>query len=255
MHSPNIPPIVPQLRQAEQAVLDALSSAKGRGKDGLSEEQLDQLNAAVAMLEADGGVIGELSSGARAARSPDRPRLLPSPEPSPPRSAAPRSADHLAAAGRQLAAAVHQPARQRVAHPAHLRGCAPGPCTAQLPAPWRLPARPPLGWRALARPDPTRPDAPRRAVAGVDAFSVYQEVTLQGEQARVNNIVDFGSKIGYLKVADGLVAGADDDVLMCWWLVGWGHGCSPPLARAAEPRVLVAQPLTCRARLPPAGRG
>ena len=36
---------------------------------------------------------------------------------------------------------------------------------------------------------------------GVNAFSVYQEITLQdGADARVNNIVDFGPKIGQLKV-------------------------------------------------------
>jgi hypothetical protein len=34
----------------------------------------------------------------------------------------------------------------------------------------------------------------------VEAFSVFQEVTLLEEEARVNNIVDFGSNIGYLKV-------------------------------------------------------
>ena len=36
-------------------MLEALSSAKGRGKAGLSEEQLEQLNRAVAALEADVG--------------------------------------------------------------------------------------------------------------------------------------------------------------------------------------------------------
>ncbi|PNW85211.1 hypothetical protein CHLRE_03g176350v5 [Chlamydomonas reinhardtii] len=41
---------------AEQAVLSALASARGRGKEGLSEEQLEQLNSAVEALEADGGV-------------------------------------------------------------------------------------------------------------------------------------------------------------------------------------------------------
>ena len=36
---------------------------------------------------------------------------------------------------------------------------------------------------------------------GVNAFTVYQEITLQdGVDARVNNIVDFGPKIGQLKV-------------------------------------------------------
>lgn len=46
----------PQLSDAEAAILDALKSAKGRGKEGLSASQLSQLNAAVELLEADGGV-------------------------------------------------------------------------------------------------------------------------------------------------------------------------------------------------------
>lgn len=35
---------------------------------------------------------------------------------------------------------------------------------------------------------------------GVDAFKVFQEVQLQGDDPRVNNVVEFGSNIGYLKV-------------------------------------------------------
>ncbi|KIY95935.1 putative plastid-lipid-associated protein 12 [Monoraphidium neglectum] len=40
----------------ELAVLDALRSAKGRGKEGLSEEALQQLSLAISVLEQDGGV-------------------------------------------------------------------------------------------------------------------------------------------------------------------------------------------------------
>ncbi|KAI8475801.1 MAG: hypothetical protein J3K34DRAFT_516979 [Monoraphidium minutum] len=43
------------LAQAELAVLEALRSAKGRGKEGLSDETLTQLNLAISVLEADGG--------------------------------------------------------------------------------------------------------------------------------------------------------------------------------------------------------
>lgn len=45
----------PQKQQAEQQVLGALQGAKGRGKEGLAPEQLEALNAAVGLLEADGG--------------------------------------------------------------------------------------------------------------------------------------------------------------------------------------------------------
>ena len=40
----------------EAAVLNAISSAKGRGKSGLTLEQLDAFDAAVTALEQDGGV-------------------------------------------------------------------------------------------------------------------------------------------------------------------------------------------------------
>ncbi|KAG2500058.1 hypothetical protein HYH03_002335 [Edaphochlamys debaryana] len=46
-----------ELKEAEAAVLAALSGAKGRGKEGLSPEDLSSLEAAVAKLEADGGVV------------------------------------------------------------------------------------------------------------------------------------------------------------------------------------------------------
>lgn len=39
-------------------MLEALRSARGRGKEGLSEAALSQLNLALSVLEADGGVEG-----------------------------------------------------------------------------------------------------------------------------------------------------------------------------------------------------
>lgn len=45
-----------QLQDAEQQVLSALESAKGRGKGGLDPQQLLELNAAFELLEQDGGV-------------------------------------------------------------------------------------------------------------------------------------------------------------------------------------------------------
>lgn len=38
--------------------MSALSGAKGRGKAGLGDEQQQALNAAIELLEADGGVSG-----------------------------------------------------------------------------------------------------------------------------------------------------------------------------------------------------
>ena len=59
------------MAQAELAVLDALRSAKGRGKEGLSEEVQQQLGLAVSVLEADGGVSGACAErDARRGRTP-----------------------------------------------------------------------------------------------------------------------------------------------------------------------------------------
>ena len=43
---------------AEAAVIAALTGARGRGKTGLSEDQLAELNEAIETLEADSGVSG-----------------------------------------------------------------------------------------------------------------------------------------------------------------------------------------------------
>lgn len=40
----------------------------------------------------------------------------------------------------------------------------------------------------------------QRTFVGVDAFKVFQEVLLLPDQPRVNNVVEFGTNIGYLKV-------------------------------------------------------
>jgi hypothetical protein len=55
-------------------------------------------------------------------------------------------------------------------------------------------------WQLLYTSRPGTASPIQRTFVGVDAFSVFQEVTLLEEEARVNNIVDFGSNIGYLKV-------------------------------------------------------
>lgn len=55
-------------QSAEASVLQALTSAKGRGKTGLSEEQLQQLNAGIQTLEDDGGVRGQNIHRAAVAR-------------------------------------------------------------------------------------------------------------------------------------------------------------------------------------------
>lgn len=49
-----------QVKNAEQQVLSALQSAKGRGRV-LPDEQLQQLNAAIQLLEDEGGVSGALT--------------------------------------------------------------------------------------------------------------------------------------------------------------------------------------------------
>lgn len=112
-----------ELQSLEQQVLAALSGAKGRGKEGLTTEQLSSLNGAVEQLEANGGV------------------------------ADPTTNDNLD--GR---------------------------------------------WRLLYTSRPGSASPIQRTFTGVDAFSVFQEVELTADDARINNVVDFGPVIGYLKV-------------------------------------------------------
>jgi hypothetical protein len=62
-HSPTTNNNTQQVKDAETAVLAALQGAKGRGKEGLSPAQLASLNAALAVLEADGGAPGVMLGG------------------------------------------------------------------------------------------------------------------------------------------------------------------------------------------------
>lgn len=110
--------------QAQRSLLEAIQGAKGRGKTGLSSQQLELLEEAVAVLEADGGV-----------RDPAASLLL---------------------EGR---------------------------------------------WRLLFTTRPGTASPIQRTFTGVEGFSVFQDIELSGDgQARVNNVVDFGKGIGYLKV-------------------------------------------------------
>ena len=116
-------------------MLEALRSARGRGRDGLDAEALDKLNLAISALEADGGV----------------------PDP------------------------TNRP---------------------EIDGKWRL--------LYTSRPGSASPI--QRAFTGVEAFSIFQEVALFGNgrssssssssdgKPRVNNIVDFGPRVGYLIV-------------------------------------------------------
>lgn len=56
-------------------------------------------------------------------------------------------------------------------------------------------------WRLLFTTRPGSASPIQRAFTGVEAFSVFQEIFLTGDDgARVNNVVDFGPTIGFLKV-------------------------------------------------------
>lgn len=57
-------------------------------------------------------------------------------------------------------------------------------------------------WRLLYTSRPGTASPIQRTFVGVEAFSVYQEVLLTTDECpRVNNIVDFGPKLGYLKAS------------------------------------------------------
>ncbi|GAX78326.1 hypothetical protein CEUSTIGMA_g5768.t1 [Chlamydomonas eustigma] len=55
-------------------------------------------------------------------------------------------------------------------------------------------------WRLLFTSRPGTASPIQNTFTGVDSFSVFQDVDLSGEQPTISNVVDFGSKIGYLKV-------------------------------------------------------
>lgn len=112
------------VKEARESLLGAITDVKGRGKTGMSPEQLSKLEAAVESLEADRGVSDPTDSPLLEGR-----------------------------------------------------------------------------WRLLFTTRPGSASPIQKTFVGVDAFTVYQEVLLSSaEKARVNNIVDFGAKVGTLKV-------------------------------------------------------
>ncbi len=143
---------------------------QGRGKTGMSPEQLSKLEAAVESLEADRGVSVCLASSCRSFVT-----------------------SSFALALHPLTATVeqwhgHQSPGSTVNDSYHLQDPTDSPL---------LEGR----WRLLFTTRPGSASPIQKTFVGLDAFTVYQEVLLfSAEKARVNNIVDFGAKVGTLKV-------------------------------------------------------
>lgn len=55
-------------------------------------------------------------------------------------------------------------------------------------------------WKLLYTSRPSSASPIQRSFTGVDGFTVFQEISTSGAEVRVNNIVDFGHKVGFLKV-------------------------------------------------------
>ena len=55
-------------------------------------------------------------------------------------------------------------------------------------------------WRLLYTSRPGTASPIQQTFVGVDAFTVYQEILDTATGIRINNIVDFGPRIGQLKV-------------------------------------------------------
>ena len=71
------------------------------------------------------------------------------------------------------------------------------------------PTRSPLlpgRWRLLYTSKPGTASPIQQTFVGVDAFSVFQEILDLDQGVRVNNIVDFGPRIGQLKVGAIMLA-------------------------------------------------
>ncbi len=90
----------------------------------------------------------------------------------------------------QIPAAASQPT-QPIRHPQHDRHPVPDPTT--LPA---IDGK----WRLLYTSRPGSASPIQRTFTGVEAFSIFQQIDLAGATPRVNNIVDFGERFGYLIV-------------------------------------------------------
>ena len=54
-------------------------------------------------------------------------------------------------------------------------------------------------WKLLFTTRPGSASPIQKAFIGIDAFTVYQEISGAAGQGRVNNVVDFGPKFGFLK--------------------------------------------------------
>lgn len=119
----------PNLQQAQQQILDIISTSSGRGKTGMPPDQQSIFNDALSQLEtAQKGFISDPTS------------------------------------------------------------------SKNLPL---LDGR----WRLLYTTRPGTASPIQRTFTGIDSFSVYQEIeTSTSSYLRVNNIVDFGPSVGYLKV-------------------------------------------------------
>jgi len=120
----------PNLQQAQQKIIDIISTSSGRGKKGMSPDQQSIFNAALSQLETaqKGNIISDPTSS----------KNLPLLE------------------GR---------------------------------------------WRLLYTTRPGTASPIQRTFTGIDSFSVYQEIeTNTSSYLRVNNVVDFGPTVGYLKV-------------------------------------------------------
>ena len=60
-------------------------------------------------------------------------------------------------------------------------------------------------WKLLFTTRPGSASPIQRTFVGVNAFSVYQDISLEPDKPpRVNNVVDFGAKIGQLVVSHSL---------------------------------------------------
>lgn len=206
LHPARAPRPRPQKQQAEQQVLGALQGAKGRGKEGLAPEQLEALNTAVELLEADGGEAAPTTLP----QLDGKWRLLYTSRPG---SASPiqrtftgveafsifqvRGARHGCTGRmsvRRTGPRDASPSR-KVAVVARKQQC-PGPL-----APTRS-----LGWVQAPHLDAyfvlARSNLKLLRVTRKHAFPL-QEVDLTGAEARVNNVVEFG-QLGFLKVGAGV---------------------------------------------------
>ena len=247
-------------RRRLRARVDADLSVQGRGKKGMTPEALAQFEAAAAVLIQQGGVKVRGRPARGQHRQLARLHCDACSRPGSDACARPPCGPKARLARSTSDSSLQQATSSRAAPSAGLlAACAPlgrghtqhtGTCAQDPTRSGLLDGK----WRLLFTTRPGSASPIQRAFVGVDAFSVFQEITLRkGTDARVNNIVDFGPAVGQLKVRQALLPspaqldqrGAGPACPPCALCQPAGSGCPMQRERVQQLRACIVHDLIC----------